>query len=86
MTRTIIDAIHDGSLERADYETMPIFDLRIPTHINGVESKMLNARNTWRNKEEYDEYLDKVANMFKDNFRRFEEHASEEVKAGGPKI
>jgi phosphoenolpyruvate carboxykinase (ATP) len=47
---------------------------------------MLNPKNMWRDKHEYDEYLMKVANMFKDNFHRFDKDASEEVKAGGPQF
>ena len=48
---------------------------------------MLNPKNMWRDKKEYDEYLMKVANMFKENFHRFDaDDVSEEVKAGGPQF
>lgn len=60
--------------------------LQYPTSIAGIDSKMLNPKNMWRDKHEYDEYLMKVANMFKDNFHRFDKDASEEVKAGGPQF
>lgn len=64
---------------------MPIFNVAFPKTVNGVDSKILNPRNTWLNKEEYDEYARKVADMFHKNFHRFDSDASAEVKAGAPK-
>ena len=55
---------------------MPIFGFKYPKSIAGVDDKILNPRNTWRDKAEYDEYLTKVALMFKNNFKRYEDHAS----------
>jgi phosphoenolpyruvate carboxykinase (ATP) len=83
-TREIINAIHDGSLEKAQYETLPIFNLRYPTTIRGVDPNILNPRQSWSNKGEYDESLKKVAGMFQKNFKKFENDASEQVKKGGP--
>lgn len=54
-TRMILDAIHDGSLLEADYKTMPVFNLRIPTKVNGVPEEVLNPKNTWHDKAAYDE-------------------------------
>lgn len=65
---------------------MPIFNIAFPKAINGVDSKILNPRNTWLNKNEYDEYARKVADMFNKNFHRFDNDASAEVKAGAPKL
>lgn len=58
-TRNIIDAIHDGSLELAEYKTLPVFNLRIPTHVNGVPDEILNP--TWSDKAAYDEAVKKLA-------------------------
>jgi phosphoenolpyruvate carboxykinase (ATP) len=49
-TRAIINAIHDGSLVNADYETLPIFNLSYPTSIPGVDTKILNPKQSWANK------------------------------------
>jgi phosphoenolpyruvate carboxykinase (ATP) len=46
----------------------------------------LNPVNTWANKEEYNIYAKKVAEMFNKNFKRFDNDASAEVKAGAPVI
>lgn len=44
VTRGIIDAIHNGELENAETEVLPVFGLRIPKSINGIDSKILNPR------------------------------------------
>ena len=64
-TRSIINAIHDGSLANAEYKNLPIFNLQYPASIPGIDSKILNPRDTWSNQSEYDESLKRVADMFK---------------------
>ena len=49
-TRALIDAIHDGTLDKAEYEIMPGFNLKVPKAVPGVDSKILNPINTWANK------------------------------------
>jgi phosphoenolpyruvate carboxykinase (ATP) len=66
-----VNAIHDGSLAKAEFATLPIFNLQYPTALHGVDSKILNPEITWSNKEEYQLYLRKVADMFNKNFHRF---------------
>jgi phosphoenolpyruvate carboxykinase (ATP) len=83
-TRNIINAIHDGSLVNAEFENLPVFNLKYPKAINGVDTKILNPETSWTNKEEYRIYLNKVADMFNSNFKRFESDASETVKKGAP--
>lgn len=85
-TRKIIDAIHDGSLEKANMVEMPVFGLQTPTEVNGVNPSILNPRNNWLNKEEYDSYLHKVAEMFKTNFKRFEKGVNQAARDAGPSI
>lgn len=64
-TRNIINAIHDGSLAKAEYKTLPIFNLQYPSSLPGVDAKILNPRDSWSNPSEYDDSLAKVASMFK---------------------
>jgi phosphoenolpyruvate carboxykinase (ATP) len=52
ITRKIIDEIHNGNLENATYETSPLFGLHVPKAVNGVNSFLLNPKNTWNNKVE----------------------------------
>ncbi|MBF0386734.1 MAG: phosphoenolpyruvate carboxykinase (ATP) [Candidatus Omnitrophica bacterium] len=70
-TRKIIDAILDGSLEKAQFETMPIFNFQIPTALAGVDSAILNPRNGWVDKADYDKTYRKLAEMFVAHFLNF---------------
>jgi len=68
--RVTIDAILDGSLEKAEYETLPILNLSIPKSLPGLESDV-NPRNSWEDKDDYDATAKKLAQMFIDNFENF---------------
>lgn len=83
--RLSIDAILDGSIGQAGYEIMPVFNLQIPKAVAGMDSKILNPRNTWANKEEYDAMARKLAQMFIDNFKKYADTLQgRKVLAGGP--
>lgn len=71
-------------MAKAQYETLPIFNLKYPTRIEGVDSNILNPKNTWPNSAEYEETLNKVADLFRKNFVKFDKDASAQVKSGGP--
>ncbi len=84
--RATIDAIFDGSLDRGEFETMPIFNLQIPKVLSGVRSEILNPRNGWVNKEEYDTTARKLAQMFVENFKLFTNtDLGKSIEACGPK-
>ena len=83
-TRAIIDAIHDGSLAQAPTETDPVFGFEIPTACPGVPDEILQPRNTWADPDAYDAQRDKLARRFAENFKKFEDGASEEIKQAGP--
>lgn len=63
-TRKIIDAIHDGSLAKANYSNFPVFDLAVPDKVEGVNPKILNPENGWDNKEEFKSTLQGLATAF----------------------
>lgn len=87
ITRAIIDAIFDGSLAEADYTDMAVFGLSMPTAVNGVESSILEPRNTWGDKDAYDAQRDKLAKMFVKNFDRYTDTDNgKALVAAGPKI
>jgi len=85
-TRAIIDAIHSGALASAPTQEDPIFGLAMPTACADVPSEILVPRNTWADKAAYDDKARKVAQLFKDNFKKYEAQASAEVRGGGPKV
>lgn len=70
-TRKIIDVILDGSLDSAETETMPVFNVEIPKAIDGVPTEILNPRNAWEDKDEYDTTSKKLAEMFVENFKNY---------------
>jgi phosphoenolpyruvate carboxykinase (ATP) len=85
VTRKIIDSIHDGELNKAQYETMPGFNLRVPKSIEGVDSKILMPINTWTDKTAYHDQLKKLAGQFIKNFEKYHDGTPKEViEKGGP--
>ena len=82
--RLIVDAILDGSIDDSGFETLPVFNLQIPKHINGVDDKILNPRNLWADKNAYDASLRKLGGMFIENFKLFTDtpNGRNLVKAG----
>lgn len=86
-TRAILDAIHDGALDNAEYKTLPVFNLKVPTECKGVPEQILNPRNTWRDKEGYDETVRKLATKFIDNMKKYQDKVPNEVVTlGGPTV
>lgn len=71
-TRAIVDAIHNGSLAKAEYENFPIFNLAIPKAVEGVPSDILNPEKAWPSKEAFKAELDKLGNMFQKAFAKYE--------------
>ncbi len=69
--RLAIDAILDGTLARAEFETLPFFNLQIPKAVNGMDIQLLNPRHSWADKVAYDAQARKLANMFISNFQIF---------------
>jgi phosphoenolpyruvate carboxykinase (ATP) len=86
-TRAIIDAILDSSIEQCSFATLPIFNFAIPEALSGVDSELLNPRNTWADKSAYDEALQKLGGMFAENFERFTDtETGKALVAVGPQI
>ncbi len=83
-TRAIIDAIHDGSLAEAGTTTHPVFGVAIPDSCKGVPAELLDPRKTWDNAADYDKTAHKLAGLFQQNFKKYEDGASEEIRAAGP--
>uniref|UniRef100_A0A0C9QQT3 phosphoenolpyruvate carboxykinase (ATP) n=1 Tax=Wollemia nobilis TaxID=56998 RepID=A0A0C9QQT3_9CONI len=90
-TRTIIDAINNGSLLNANYTDTPVFGLHIPDAVEGVPSEILHPQNTWSDKKAYEETLQKLAGLFRKNFKKFEGYKigdntklTEDILAAGP--
>ena len=85
-TRSMITAALTGKLDNVGYETLPIFDLAIPTSCENVPSEILNPRSTWVDKTAYDETANNLAGKFVKNFEKYAAETSSEIKAAAPKV
>jgi phosphoenolpyruvate carboxykinase (ATP) len=83
-TRRIVNAIQNGEL--SDVETAHIdgLNLEVPITVDGVDSRVLNPKETWSDKSQYDEYLKNLIEQFQENFKKFS--VSEAIVAAGPSI
>jgi phosphoenolpyruvate carboxykinase (ATP) len=83
-TRAMIRAALSGALDRVAYEKDPVFNLDIPTSCPDVPSDVLKPRNTWADGAAYDEQAARLARMFVENFKLFEQGVTADVLAAGP--
>ena len=81
-TRGIIDAILDGSIDTANTATIPYFNFTVPTELKGVDTKILDPRNTYADASEWEVKAKDLAERFQKNFKKFESLGGDLVKAG----
>ena len=84
-TRAMITAALNGELNDVEYKNHAVFGIAIPQSCPEVPSDILNPRNTWDDKDLYDEKAIELGKKFKANFSKFEEFANAEILAGAPK-
>jgi phosphoenolpyruvate carboxykinase (ATP) len=84
LTRAMINAIHSGELARAETVADPVFGFAVPKACPDVPADILIPRNTWKDKKSYDDTASKLAKLFRENFEKFADGASAEVRAAGP--
>ena len=84
VTRRLLAAALDGSLHKADFRTDPHFGLAVPEQVPGVEPHILDPIRTWRSKGEFAETAGRLVQMFRDNFKKFEDHTDEHVRNAAP--
>ena len=86
-TRGIIDAILDGSIDKAPTKTIPYFDFVVPTELPGVDPKILDPRDTYADAAQWDEKAKDLAGRFIKNFAKFTGNdAGKALVAAGPKL
>lgn len=84
-TRAMIRAILNGELEKVETRVDPTFGVHVPVSCPDVPDDVLNPRNTWEDKNAYDAKAEHLANLFNENFKKFENGVSDEVKNAAPK-
>jgi phosphoenolpyruvate carboxykinase (ATP) len=83
-SRAILDAIHSGALAEAPTAVDPIFGFQVVTECPEVPAEILTPRETWGDKEAYDQTARKLAHLFAENFKTYAAGVSPEVKAAAP--
>ncbi|SET32883.1 phosphoenolpyruvate carboxykinase (ATP) [Hymenobacter actinosclerus] len=84
-TRAMITAALNGELTNVEFTKHPIFGVEVPVSVPGVPTEILDPRNTWSSKEEYDKTASSLAEKFVNNFGKYADYANEEILAGAPK-
>lgn len=84
ITRAVIDGILSGDILKEPTETVVGFGFQVPLKLMGVESRLLNPRNTWSNLKAHDEALAILIAKFKDNFKKFKGVSTDIIQTGGP--
>lgn len=85
-TRALLAAALDGSLADAPMHTDPFFGFEVPYSVAGVGDHLLIPRETWDDKNAYDQQAAKLAAMFIENFEKFVSYVGPEVIKAAPKI
>ena len=82
-TRALLHAALSGELEDVEYRVDPVFGFRVPLAVPGVEASLLDPRSTWSDPETYDRKAKELAQMFRDNFEKFDDL---ELAEAGPRL
>ena len=84
-SRAMVTAAISGALDAVKYRHDDMFNLDIPTEVEGVPSEILDPKNTWVDKDSYERSAKELAKMFVENFEKFK-NVSPEISNAGPKI
>lgn len=85
-TRALLNAALDGSLNNVEFRVDPNFGFEVPVAVPGVDTAILDPRETWTDKAEYDATAAKLVQLFIENFAKFEEYVDQGVMAAAPQL
>ena len=86
-TRGIIDAILDGSIEKAETKQVPFFNFTVPTELPGVDTNILDPRNTYADAKVWEDKAKDLASRFNKNFAKYEgNEAGKALVKAGPQL
>ena len=86
-TRGIIDAILNGDIKTAPTKTIPMFNFEVPTELPGVDSGILDPRDTYADASEWETKAKDLAERFNKNFKKYETNeAGKALVAAGPQL
>jgi len=84
-TRALLNSALDGKLAKVNFTKDPVFGFEIPAECPGVPSEILNPREAWADKAQYDAKYKQLAGLFTYNFKKFNV-TSKVIAKAGPKI
>jgi phosphoenolpyruvate carboxykinase (ATP) len=85
-TRAILDAIHSGELAKVEFETYETFGLSVPKTCPNVPDELLNPAKSWNGTADFKGEVEKLGKLFMENFKKYEDEATEEVINAGPHV
>ena len=86
-TRGIIDAILGGAILKAPTKRIPYFNFEVPTELEGVDTNILDPRDTYADVAEWNKKAEDLAARFIKNFKKYEgNEAGKALVAAGPKL
>ena len=85
-TRALLNAALDGSLKAGEFRKDPNFGFEVPVAVAGVDTNILDPRQTWPDKEAYDATAAKLVDLFVDNFAQFADHVDQGVREAAPRV
>jgi phosphoenolpyruvate carboxykinase (ATP) len=85
VTRALLNAALDGSLNHAPFRTDPNFGFQVPITVPGVDMLILNPRDTWVDTAAYDAKAATLVKLFIDNFAQFADHVDVGVREAAPR-
>ena len=85
-TRALLNAALDGSLKAGEFRKDPNFGFEVPVSVAGVDPTILDPRQTWPDKAEYDSTAARLVDLFVDNFAQFADHVDQGVREAAPRV
>ncbi len=85
-TRAMLSAALEGKLDDVEYKEDPIFGLQVPQSCEGVPSEVLNPRNTWQDKNAYDQKARDLAARFRKNIEQYGDQIPKDLLEAGPQV
>ena len=84
-TRAMINAALAGQLDEVEYAEHPMFRVAMPLSCPDVPADLLDPVRTWADPAAYEQQAKSLADMFADNFRRFGDTVSDDIRSAGPR-
>jgi phosphoenolpyruvate carboxykinase (ATP) len=85
-TRACIDAIMNGSIHDTEWHEDPVFGFEVPKSIKGIDDHVLDPKSTWDDKSAFDAQAKKLAEMYRENFKKYEGVGKIDYTQYGPKV